>query len=124
MHKISKHNTYEFRKTAGYKLGVNFMTDWDLVEGHRWSHGSKGKISSQKQTQRSLASNKKVFKEAEVRYLGTQNIAKSIDWRKKGAVSAPQVQGDCGACWAFTAAGALEAAHFISTGEKMIPSSQ
>ena len=48
----------------------------------------------------------------------------SIDWREKGAVSSPKIQGNCGACWAFPASGALEAANFIKTGERLIPSIQ
>ena len=39
----------------------------------------------------------------------------SIDWRLSGAISEPVVQGECGSCWAFTAAGALESAHYIAS---------
>lgn len=51
-------------------------------------------------------------------------MKKSIDWRDHGAVSTPMIQGNCGACWAFTASGALEGAHYIAYTEKLIPSVQ
>ena len=36
-----------------------------------------------------------------------------LDWREQRAVSRVKRQGRCGACWAITAAGALEGAYAI-----------
>ena len=38
------------------------------------------------------------------------------DWRDHGAVTDIKEQGDCGACWAHSAVGAIEGAHYIKHG--------
>lgn len=52
-------------------------------------------------------------------------LPKSIDWRRKGAVSKVKNQGDkCNGCWAMVAAGALEGQHFRKTGRLVSLSEQ
>merc|ERR1719203_354178 len=41
----------------------------------------------------------------------------SIDWVEEQAVSNVLQQGRCGACWTFSATGALESAAFIAKGK-------
>ena len=43
----------------------------------------------------------------------------SVDWRGSPANDVVKDQAACGSCWSFAATGAMEAAHFIATGEPL-----
>ncbi|XP_071703080.1 cysteine proteinase COT44 isoform X1 [Rutidosis leptorrhynchoides] len=52
------------------------------------------------------------------------DIPRSIDWRDKGAVTNVKDQGNCGACWSFSATGAMEGINQIVTGSLISLSEQ
>ncbi|KAL6524453.1 hypothetical protein OROHE_016124 [Orobanche hederae] len=45
-----------------------------------------------------------------------KNLPKAYDWRERGVLSSVRNQGDCGSCWTFGIAGAIEALLRINRG--------
>jgi len=96
LNKIALHNSDNSHKST---VGHNQFSDWTEAEYKRLL-GYKGKQTNNE--------------EAEI--LDTSNLADSMDWRSRGAVTPVKNQGQCGSCWAFSSTGAIEGSMFLSTG--------
>ncbi|XP_057797600.1 senescence-specific cysteine protease SAG39-like [Salvia miltiorrhiza] len=95
-----------------YKLAVNKFADLTNEEFRASRNGYK------------MASFPKSSKVLSFRYANVSAAPASMDWRKKGAVTAVKDQGQCGCCWAFSAVAATEGINQLKTGKLISLSEQ
>ncbi|XP_047308205.1 ervatamin-B-like [Impatiens glandulifera] len=115
-HKIFLENVkliedFNAQKDVGFKLAVNRFADMTNDE-------FRASLTGYKMESRVTKPN------AGFRYSNDTNPPESIDWRKLGAVTPIKNQGSCGACWAFSAVGAVESINQIKNGKLVSLSEQ
>ncbi|XP_065402467.1 cathepsin S isoform X1 [Macaca fascicularis] len=107
---VMLHNLEHSMGMHSYDLGMNHLGD--MTSEEVMSLMSSLRVPSQWQRNITYKSN------------ANQILPDSVDWREKGCVTEVKYQGSCGACWAFSAVGALEAQLKLKTGKLVSLSAQ
>ena len=101
---INEHNATE----SNFKLGHNQFTDWFWHE-YRKMTGYTNPWNVDK---------------LPLKIVHVEKPHDYVNWVEAGAITPVKDQGHCGADWAFTVTGGLEAAHFLATTELLTFSEQ
>merc|ERR1712007_218293 len=100
---MAKYEAHNADATQTFTMGPNQFSDLTLEEFQALP------IFGYKKPEQSLP-------KVGVHEYNGEELAASVDWRSKGAVTAVKNQGQCGSCWAFSTIGGLEGAWEIGTG--------
>ncbi|KAI9111790.1 hypothetical protein K1719_017480 [Acacia pycnantha] len=100
-----KHIDERNKAVSNYWLGLNEFADLSHQEFKSTYLGLKPEFSTRKESAAE-----------DFTYRDVVDLPKSVDWRKKGAVTHVKNQGSCGSCWAFSTVAAVEGINQIVTG--------
>jgi cathepsin L len=128
-----QHNKVYERDSFGSRYAV-FKKNLQFIEAHNAGNSSVrvGLNEFADMTNEEFGLKMKGYKHVErplmrsknVEVLSEANLADSIDWTTKGAVTPVKNQGQCGSCWSFSTTGSIEGANQIKTGNLVSLSEQ
>lgn len=98
-----KHIDQRNKEVTSYWLGLNEFADLSHEEFKSKFLGLHPEFPRKKSSE-------------DFSYRDVVDLPKSIDWRKKGAVTPVKNQGSCGSCWAFSTVAAVEGINQIVAG--------
>ncbi|OAY54730.1 cysteine protease XCP1 [Manihot esculenta] len=100
-----KHIDHRNKEVTSYWLGLNEFADLTHEEFKSKYLGLNTDFSRRRTSE-----------DISYRDLDVVDLPKSVDWRKKGAVTPVKNQGSCGSCWAFSTVAAVEGINQIVNG--------
>ncbi|KAG1363324.1 oryzain alpha chain [Cocos nucifera] len=113
---IDQHNAAADAGVYSFRLGLNRFAD---LTNEEYRSTYLGVRTAGSRRRRSSAAGSDRY-----RYLSSDDLPDSIDWREKGAVAEVKDQGSCGSCWAFSTVAAVEGINQIVTGDLISLSEQ
>lgn len=115
-----------FQKDFNYDNFLTFKKNVKMIEKHNAENNSYD-LEINHLSDQVISFTNILYQPSNTTYQGetlNTTLPFSIDWREKDIITNVKNQGQCGSCWSFSATGAIEAVHALSTGNLLNISEQ